>query len=154
MSWLKFPTEHVLWTKEQWDCVHCSDESKFNLFCCNERRFVRCSPKERYSPQCTKSSFNFGGGSVMVSGMISAAGTVLLVRLHGRINVTIYKEILKKHVVPNLTTAINQPAVFMQDNAPCYTAKSVKTFLSKEDVTVMEWPAQSPDMNPIENGSY
>ena len=57
---------------------------------------------------------------------------------------------MKKHVT-NLRTAINQPAVFMQDNAPCHTAKSVKTFLSEEDVTVMEWPAQSPDMNPIEN---
>ena len=47
---------------------------------------------------------------------------------------------LKKHV-PNLRTAINQPAVFMQDNAPCHTAKSVKTFLLEEDVTVMERPA-------------
>ena len=71
-------------------------------------------------------------------------------RLHGKINATIYKEILKKHV-PSLRTAINQPAVFMQDNTPCYTAKSVKTFLSEEDVTAMEWPAQSPGMNPIEN---
>ena len=39
----------------------------------------------------------------------------------------------------------------MQDNAQCHTAKSVKTFLSEEDITVMEWPTQSPDMNPIEN---
>ena len=39
----------------------------------------------------------------------------------------------------------------MQDNTPCHTAKSAKTFLSKEDVTVMEWPAQNPDMNPIKN---
>ena len=39
----------------------------------------------------------------------------------------------------------------MQDNALCHTAKSVKTFPSEEDVTVMEWPAQSPDMNPIKN---
>ena len=38
-----------------------------------------------------------------------------------------------------------------QYNTPCHTAKSVKTFLSKEEVIVMEWPAQSPDMNPIEN---
>ena len=58
---------------------------------------------------------------------------------------------MKKHVVPNLRTAINQPAVYMQNNAPCHTAKSVKTFLSEEDVTVMEWPAQSPDLNPTEN---
>ena len=32
-----------------------------------------------------------------------------------------------------------------------HTVKSIKTFLSEVDVTVMEWPAQSPDMNPIEN---
>ena len=57
---------------------------------------------------------------------------------------------MKKHV-PNLRTANNQPAVFKQDNALCHTAKSVKTFLSEEDVTVMEWPAQTPDMNPIQN---
>ena len=54
---------------------------------------------------------------------------------------------MKKHV-PNLRTVTNQPAVFMQDNTLCHTAKS---FLSEEDITVMEWLAQSPDMNPIEN---
>ena len=53
---------------------------------------------------------------MMVFDMISATGTGPLVRLHGKINATVYKEILKKHV-PNLRTAINQPAVFMQDNA-------------------------------------
>ena len=36
-------------------------------------------------------------------------------------------------------------------NAPCHTAKSVKTFLSEESVTVMEWLAQSLDIHPIEN---
>ena len=84
-------------------------------------------------------------------GMIPPTGTGPHVRLLGKINATVYKDILKKHVVPNLRTAINQPVVFMQDNSPCHIAKSVKTFLSHEDVTVMEWPAQSPDMNPIEN---
>ena len=39
----------------------------------------------------------------------------------------------------------------MQDNASCHTAKSVKTFIPEEDFIVMEWPAQSPDMNPIDN---
>ena len=78
---------------------------------------------------------------MMVFGMISEAGTGPLVRLCGKINATVRKEILKKHVVPNLRIAINQPFISMQDNAPCHTAKSVKTFLSEEDVTVMEWPA-------------
>ena len=82
--------------------------------------------------------------------MISDASTGTLVRLHSKINITVYKGILKKHV-PNLRTAINQSVVFMQDNVPGNTAKSVKTFLSEEDVNVMEWPAHSLDMNPIEN---
>ena len=75
ISQLEFTTEHVIWTEEQWDCIPLSDESKFNLFGCDKRRFVQHSPKERYSLQCTKSSITFGGGSVMVFGMISVAGT-------------------------------------------------------------------------------
>lgn len=39
----------------------------------------------------------------------------------------------------------------MQDNAPCHTAKKVKTFLDEEEVETMRWPPQSPDLNPIEN---
>ena len=149
MNQLKFATENVILTDEQWDCVHFSSESNLNLFNCDE--FVHYSPKEWYSPQCIKRSIKFGGGSVMVFGMISTAGTWPLVRLHGKINTIVYKEILKKYLVPNLRTAINQPAVFMQDDALCHIAKSVKTFLSEEDVTVMEWPAQTSDMNPIES---
>ena len=87
----------------------------------------------------------------MVLGIISTAGTGPLVWLHGKINAIVFKGILKKHVASNLRTAVNQPSVFMQDIAPCHTAKSVMTFLSEKDVTVMEWPAQIPDMNPIKN---
>ena len=93
MSLLKFATEHVIWTEERWDCVQFNDELKFNLF---------GRPKERYSLQCTKNSVKFVGGSVMVFGMISAAGTGPNVRLHGKINATVYKELWKKHVVLNL----------------------------------------------------
>ena len=44
--------------------------------------------------------------------MIPAAGTEPLVRLYGKINTIVNKEILKKHVVPNLRITINQSAVF------------------------------------------
>jgi len=39
----------------------------------------------------------------------------------------------------------------MQDNAPCYKADDVLNFLHEHHVPIMEWPLQSPDLNPIEN---
>ena len=39
-------------------------------------------------------SVKFGGGSVMVFGLILAAGPGALVRLHGQINALVYKELL------------------------------------------------------------
>ena len=42
-------------------------------------------------------------------------------------------------------------ATFMQDNAPCHKAKVVMSYLSEKDFEIMDWPPQSPDLNPVEN---
>ena len=41
--------------------------------------------------------------------------------------------------------------VYVQDNAPPQTARDTAAFLDKQDVEVMDWPAWSPHMNPIEH---
>lgn len=43
------------------------------------------------------------------------------------------------------------PYIFMQDNAPCHKATEILEFLAENEISVMEWPPQSPDLNPIEN---
>ena len=59
---LDFATEHIVWTEEQWDMVHISDEYTFNLFGSDGKRFVRCKNRERLYPQCVKKTVKFGGG--------------------------------------------------------------------------------------------
>ncbi|XP_050579336.1 uncharacterized protein LOC126916994 [Bombus affinis] len=57
----------------------------------------------------------------------------------------------------NLPSVVNsigyneREVVFQQDEDPKYTAKIVKAWLESQNFSVMKWPAQSSDMNPIEN---
>ena len=74
-----------------------------------------------------------------------------LVRLQTRVNAQIYKNIVQDHIVPIIQNSGFDRATFMQDNAPCHKAKVVISYLSEQDFKIMDWPPQSPDLNPIEN---
>ena len=86
----------------------------------------------------------------MVLGMFSSEGVGPLLRLNGTVNANVYRNLLE-HAIPSIRAALIQPAIFMHDNAPCHTAKRVKDYLQQENIPVMKWPAQNPDLNPTEN---
>ena len=83
--------------------------------------------------------------------MMSALGTSPLVRLKTKVNAAVYKNMLENRVIPALKESGATFPIFMQDNASCHKAKLVINYLSDQRVGVMDWPAQSPDMNPIKN---
>ena len=148
---LDFTTDHILWTEEQWNMAHFSDESKFYLFGSDGKRFVRHKNEERLSPQCVKKTVKFGGGSVMVWGMFSSAGVGPIVHFHGNINASVYKELLCQHSLPHLQKETIETPIFMQDNMLCHKAKTHLSFLEEEKIAIMKWLWEGPNMNPREN---
>ncbi|CAJ0591898.1 unnamed protein product [Cylicocyclus nassatus] len=85
-------------------------------------------------------------------GGISERGTTQLAILGGnvRINSELYCRILEKCYIPFVRKVHNGHARLVQDNAPCHKSRYTSGKLLDWDVATMEWPAESPDLNPIE----
>uniref|UniRef100_A0A673YR65 Tc1-like transposase DDE domain-containing protein n=1 Tax=Salmo trutta TaxID=8032 RepID=A0A673YR65_SALTR len=142
---------HRRWTRQDWQKVLFPDESRFCLTRGDGRIHVYRRRNEHYTEGCPLERVRFGGGgSVMVWGGVSQQHRTELVVIAGNLNAVRYREdILLPHVVPFLQA---HPDMTLQhDNATSHTARSVRDFLQDRNVSVLPWPAKSPDLNPIEH---
>ena len=84
--------------------------------------------------------------------MLSWYGLGPLVPIHGKINSNVYCTILDDNVLPTLWQFYGlDPCYFQDDNASCHVSTLTKAWYGANGVHRMDWPAQSPDLNPIEN---
>ncbi|KAK3545954.1 hypothetical protein QTP70_016947 [Hemibagrus guttatus] len=75
-----------------------------------------------------------------------------LIRVKERMNGAMYREILSKNLLPSARALkMKRGWVFQHDHDPKHTARATKEWLRKRHFKVLEWPSQSPDLNPIEN---
>lgn len=128
-----------------------SDESTFEILA-NKSQFVRRRPGEKYHSDCIVQTVKHPT-KVMIWSVISGKGTGRLYVVNGTMRQDQYKEMLRDQLLPQLREWFpnGEGFVFMQDGAPCHNARSVKAFLEEENVPLLPWPGNSPDMNPIEN---
>ncbi len=139
------------WTVAQWSNVLFSDESKFCISFGNQGPRVWRKGGEAHSPSCMKSSVKFPQ-SVMIWGAMSSAGVGPLCFLKTNVTAPVYQEILEHFMLPSADQLFKDvDFIFQQDLAPAHTAKSTKSWLNDHGVGVLDWPANSPDLNPIEN---
>ncbi len=106
---------------------------------------------EAPNPSCLKSSVKFPQ-SVMIWAAVSSAGVGPLCFQRYKVNAAIYQEILEHFMLPSADKLYGDADfIFKQDLAPAYTAKGTKSWFNDHGVTVLDWPANSSDLNLIEN---
>ncbi len=86
-------------------------------------------------------------------GCISAYGMGSLHVLEGTMNAERYRKVLEQHMLPSRRRLFQgRSCVFQQDNAKPHTsAASTTAWLRTRRVRVLNWPACSPDLSPLDN---
>ncbi len=152
---VQFPQAHQNRTIEDWKNVVWSDESRFLLQHSDGRIRIWRKEHESMDPSCLVSTVQAGGGGViMVWGIFSWHTLGPLVPIEHRLNPTAYLSIVADHVHPFMTTVYpSSDGYFQQDNAPCHKAQIISDWFPEHDndFTLLKWPPQSPDLNPIEH---
>ena len=150
---LAFAQQYVNRTVRFWKTVMVSDEKIFAGDNDSIRVLVTRKRSERHLPECCAPRKKWGP-RVHVWGLIAARRTVALRVIHGNLNAAKYTN----EVIPDIRDLLRlggpgrrRVATFQQDGAPSHTAHHTRNFLAAQHVRVLPWPANSPDLNPIEH---
>jgi len=86
-------------------------------------------------------------------GMHELAGVGNLYRIDGIMNSQVYLDILDSQLFSTIERQYLDEAqvIFRHDNDPKYTSGLVQRWLRRHDFSVLEWPPESSDLNPIEH---
>ena len=109
-----------------------------------------CTWSRRGEPVVLKKR-QMGGGGVMVWGMIFANGNIWLEWLKERQNSESYKQLLDEKAQPRIRREMGNDFVLQEDNCRIHVSKFMKEWMAKVNMTTLERPARSPDLNLIEN---
>ena len=87
----------------------------------------------------------------MVWGAFGGAKASMLAILEGKQNSEKYVSTLKNYLVPFLNELGSDGLNFQQDNASIHQFGYTKAWFADQTFPVIDWPALSPDLNPIKN---
>jgi len=149
----KFAKDHVKWSVDQWKNVMFSDECSISRLSQPGRQWYYSNDEHRLQHRHHfKQKKQGGGGKIMIWACITCFGVGDMCWVEGNMDADYYEEVLRDYVIASRKWYKMDPATFMfqHDNARIHTTDNVNDYLSDARINVMEWPANSPDINPIE----
>lgn len=144
---IEYAHDHMTW-KEEWKKVFWSDEKKFNLDGPDGLAY--------YWHDLRKDKLIFskrqqGGGSVMIWSGFGWLDKAPIHVCQGSMTSKTYIELLKSSMLPIIERCSGEDYRFMQDNATIHRADLTMQFFEEKGIDLLVAPANSPDLNPIEN---
>lgn len=151
--WL-WSRQYVNWSLYKWKQVIFSDEKIFRFDSNSLRVYVTRLPEEKYSKECIHETVK-GGIQVHVWGCVSwnGVGRLKLVLVRTTLNAERYQTDIINDL-PEMAAQLageGRSFIFQQDGAPAHRARSTAAFLEAQNITVLPWCGNSPDMSLIEN---
>ncbi len=153
---LQFARRYESYTIADWRRVIWSDETKVNRFGSDGNLWTwRRGAKQGsvLADEEVQPTHKFGGGSLMLWGCMSGAGVGRFCRINTTMDASLYVEILEGELLDTIRDqgATVKDVIFQQDNDPKHTSKLARECLERLGLEVLQWPPQSPDLNPIEH---
>ncbi|KAJ4440908.1 hypothetical protein ANN_10756 [Periplaneta americana] len=147
---LPYDVVYYVWIDFDWRNVIFFDE----VIVSNSTALVYCMNGHQYDERFVRRTINKSGCVRVESwGWMSYDGAGLLERIHERFTAEGYEHILANIMIPSARKRYPEGRLFFQqNNHPIHTANRIQIwFTRKRDVDPVDWPPNSPDMNPIQN---
>jgi transposase len=131
--------------RQNWSKVIFSDETTLQMFRNTQKVFYKAGTQPPTKPM-VKHPYK-----VHVWGSFSKKGRIGFFLFTGIMDGALYRKILNENLFDNANSIMGRHWVFQQDNDPKHTAKDTKKLLLDHCPRQLDWPSNSPDLNPIEN---
>ncbi|GFY17080.1 transposable element Tc1 transposase [Trichonephila clavipes] len=149
---LAFAKMYVRQATEYWESVIFVDESKYNNFGSDGKQKIWPKSNTAMDVKNLRPIVKYEGGNQIVWGCMASSGVGNLHFIHGIMNEYVYLDILKRNLKQSASKlGISGYFKLYQDNNLKYTADIFKLWVLYHCPSVINIPAQSPDLNPIEH---